>query len=116
MTGMCPAVCQSGGSLRRGRMKKLGASRKLGWIMIQAAGAAARRDDRLKAHYERVTKRHGGSRAIAVTHAANRTVRHMWAMLRSDEPYRHRSEDLYRGRLARLDRAVYSDNVQRTKG
>ena len=116
MMGMCPAAYRPGGSLRRGRMKKLDASRKLDWIMIRAAGAAARHDDRLKAHYERVTKRHGGIRAIVVTHAANKTVRHMWAMLRSDEPYRHRNGDLYRGRPARLDRAVYSDNVQRSKG
>ena len=116
MTGMRPAVYQSGDSLRRDRMKKLDASRKLDWIMIHVAGGAARHDGHLKAYYEHVKKRHGGSRAIAATHVASKAVRHMWAMLLNDEPYRHRNEDLYQGEPARLDRAIYSDNVQSTKG
>ena len=116
MTGMRPAVCQSGDSLRRGRMKKLDASRKLDRIMIQAAGVAARHDDRLKAYYKHAKKRHGGSRAIAAAHVADKTVRYVWTMLRNDEPHRHRNEDLCQGKLARLDRAMYSDNVQRVKG
>ena len=84
--------------------------------MIQAAGVAARHDGHLKAYCEHVKKRHGGSRAIAAAHVANKTVRHVWAMLRNDEPYRHRNEDLCQGKMARLDRAMYSDNVQRAKG
>ena len=116
MMGMCPTVYQSGDSLRHGRMKKLDVNRKLNWIMIQVASVAARHDDHLKAYYEHVKKRHGGSHAIAAAHVANKMVRYMWAMLRNDEPYRYRNEDLYQGKLARLDRAMYSDNVQRTKG
>ena len=117
MAGMCLAACQPGGSPRHaGRMKKLDAGRKLGWIMIHAAGVAARRDGRLKARCEHVKKGRGGGRAIAATDAANKTVRRMRAMLSSDEPYRHRNEDLYRGKLARLDRAMYSDNAQKNKG
>ena len=75
--------------------------------MIRAAGVAARHDGHLKACHEHVKKRHGGSRAIAAAHVANKTVRYVWTMLCNDEPHRHRNEDLCQGKLARLDRAMY---------
>ena len=114
--GLCPTVHQSGDSLWHGRMKKLDVNRNLTWIMIQVANVAVMHDDYLKAYYERVKKAHGGSHKIAITHVANKMVKMMWAMLRKNEVYRHRNDRLYQSKLAKLDKAMYSDKVQDTKG
>ena len=116
MMGLCPTVYQSGESLRHGRMKKRDVNRKLTWIMIQVANVAVRHDDYLKGYFERVKKLHGGNHKTAITHVANKMVKMMWAMLRKNELYRYRDDRLYRSKLARLDKAMYSDEVQKAKG
>ena len=76
--GLCPSVYQTGESLYMGRMK--GGSRKVKWIMIQAANTAIRSDHRLKAFYERKLRRHHHN--VAVTHVANKMLRIIWHLLR----------------------------------
>ena len=114
--GLCPTVYQSGDSLRHGRMKKRDVNRNLTWIMIQVANVAVMHDDYLKGYHEHVKKTHGGNHKMAITHVANKMVKMMWAMLRENEVYRYRNDRLYQSKLARLDRAMYSDKVQKTKG
>ena len=114
--GLCPTVYQSGDSLRHGRMKKRDVNRNLTWIMIQVANVAVMHDDYLKGYFERVKKAHGGSHKMAITHVANKMVKMAWAMLRKNEVYKYRNDRLYQSKLARLDRAMYSDKVQKTKG
>ena len=111
-----PSALQSGDSLRHGRMKKRDVNRSLTWIMIQVANVAVMHDKYLKGYYERVKKAHGGSHKMAITHVANKMAKMMWAMLRDNEVYRYRNDRLYQSKLARLDRAMYSDKVQKTKG
>ncbi len=62
--GLCPSVYQTGESLYMGRMK--GGSRKVKWIMTQAANTAIRSDPRMRAYYERKLRRHHHN--VAVTH------------------------------------------------
>ena len=114
--GLCPTVYQSGDSLRHGRMKKRDVNRNLTWIMIQVANVAVMHDDYLKGYFERVKKAHGGNHKMAITHVANKMVKMAWAMLRKNEVYKYRNDRLYQSKLARLDRAMYSDKVQKTKG
>ena len=59
-----------------GRMK--GGSRKVKWIMIQAANAVIRTDPRMRAYYERKLRRHHHN--VAVTHVANKMLRIIWHM------------------------------------
>jgi len=96
--GLCPSVYQTGESLYMGRMK--GGSRKVKWIMIQAANTAIRSDHRLKAYYERKLRRHHHN--VAVTHVANKMLRIIWHMLRENRLYNERKERLYESKLKRM--------------
>jgi transposase len=97
--GLCPSVYQTGESLYMGRMK--GGSRKVKWIMIQAANTATRTDPRMKAYYERKLRRHHHN--VAVTHVANKMLRIIWHMLRENRLYNERKEQLYESKLKRMN-------------
>jgi transposase len=96
--GLCPSVYQTGESLYMGRMK--GGSRKVKWIMIQAANTAIRTDPRMRAYHERKLRRHHHN--VAVTHVANKMLRIIWHMLRENQLYDERREGLYESKLKRL--------------
>jgi hypothetical protein len=85
-------------SLYMGRMK--GGSRKVKWIMIQAANTAIRSDPRMKAYHERKLRRHHHN--VAVTHVANKMLRIIWHMLSEDRLYNERKERLYESKLKRM--------------
>jgi transposase len=96
--GLCPSVYQTGESLYMGRMK--GGSRKVKWIMTQAANTAIRTDLRMQAYYERKLRRHHHN--VAVTHVANKMLRIIWHMLRENQLYNERKERLYESKLKRM--------------
>jgi len=96
--GLCPSVYQTGESLYMGKMK--GGSRKVNWIMIQAANTTIRSDPRMKAFYERKLRRHHHN--VAVTHVANKMLRIIWHMLRENRLYNERRERLYESKLKRM--------------
>jgi transposase len=96
--GLCPSVYQTGESLYMGRMK--GGSRKVKWIMIQAANTAIRTDHRMQAFYERKLRRHHHN--VAVTHVANKMLRIIWHMLQENRLYNERKEELYESKLKRM--------------
>jgi transposase len=96
--GLCPSVYQTGESLYMGRMK--GGSRKVKWIMTQAAHTAIRTDPRMRVYYERKLRRHHHN--VAVTHVANKMLRIIWHMLRENRLYNERKQGLYESKLKRL--------------
>jgi len=96
--GLCPSVYQTGESLYMGKMKS--GSRKVKWIMIQAANAAVRTDPRMRTFYERKLRRHHHN--VAVTHVANKMLRIIWHMLRENRLYNERKEQLYQSKLKRM--------------
>ena len=97
--GMCPTLYQSGDTSYHGRIKK-DANRKVNWITIQCAHVAAVHDERMKAYYERLKKRHRPS--VAITHVANKMLTIIWHMLTQNELYRGRNENLYQTKLKRV--------------
>ena len=99
-SGMCPAVHQSGSMLYHGKMKK-DSNRKIKWIMVQVANVAARTDERMKAFYMRVRKRHGHT--VAITHVANKMLTIMWHMLCTNTLYNQRKDELYQKKLKRIN-------------
>jgi transposase len=100
--GLCPSVYQTGETLYMGKMK--GGSRKVKWIMIQAANTAIRSDPRMRAYYERKLRRHHHN--VAVTHVANKMLRIIWHMLRENRLYNERKERLYESKLKRMTHAA----------
>ena len=46
----------------------------------------------------------------------NKMVKMAWAMLRKNEVYMYRNDRLHQSKLASLDKAMYSDKVQKTEG
>jgi transposase len=96
--GLCPSVYQTGESLYMGRMK--GGSRKVKWIMTQAANSAIRSDPRMRAYYERKLRRHHHN--VAVTHVANKMLRIIWHMLQENRLYNERKQRLYESKLKRM--------------
>ncbi len=98
--GMCPSVHQSGETLYHGKMKD--GSKKVQWIMTQAANAAIRSDTRLKTFYERKFKRHHHN--VAISHVANKMLTILWCMLKENRLYNERKEKLYDSKLKRAAR------------
>jgi transposase len=101
--GLCPSVHQTGESLYMGRMK--GGSRKVKWIMIQAANTAIRTDLRMRTYYERKLRRHHHN--VAVTHVANKMLRIIWHMPRENHLYNERKQQLYESKLKRMTHTAH---------
>jgi hypothetical protein len=80
-----------------GRMKS--GSKKVKWIMIQAANAAIRTDPRMRTYYERKLRSHHHN---VVTHVANKMLRITWHMLHENRLYNERKEQLYQSELKRM--------------
>ena len=102
--GLCPTIRQSGNEMRLGKIKKAGTDRLVNWIMCEAASVAARHDLRMKAAYEAARKRHADKHALAVVVVANKMMNIMWHMLQNNTSYESRNEDLYKRKLAKLER------------
>ena len=102
--GMCPGAYQSGNTTHHGRMKK-DSSRRVNWVMIQAANTAVRHDGRMKSFYEQVKQRHGGNHPIAITHVANKMITVIWTMLTTMTPYPTRNNEPYQGKLKKISSA-----------
>ncbi len=102
--GLCPSVHQTGETLYMGKMK--GGSKKVCWIMVQAANAAIRADPRLQRYYERKAKRLHHN--VALTHVGNKMLRILWHMLMENRLYDQRNEERYQSKLKRL-RNITSD-------
>jgi len=99
--GLAPGCRESAGKMRRGRITKAG-SRWLRWVMVQCARQAVRRDGRFKAYYERIKSRKGDAKAIVAV--AKEMLVVVWYMLSKREVYRGVDEELYRRKLAKLER------------
>lgn len=97
--GLAPSLHQSGNTSRTGHITKQG-SRMLRWIMVESANIAWRHDDRFKAFYERIARRHGHNKAIVAL--ANKMLRIVWHMLTKNEPYHNRNEQAYTRKVKRL--------------
>jgi transposase len=98
--GLCPSIHQTGETTYMGKMK--GGSKKACWMMVQAANAAIRSDERLRRYYERKAKRLHHN--VAITHVANKMLRILWHMLMENRLYEQRSEERYNSKLKRLQR------------
>lgn len=99
--GLCPTVYQSGDKEYHGHMRQK-CNRRVRWMMIEAAGTAARHDPRMAKFYEKTLARHGGKYSPTIPHVANKMMRIIWKILTAHEKYESCNEDLYRRKLARL--------------
>jgi transposase len=99
--GLAPGSRESAGKTRRGRITKQG-SKWLRWIMVQSARQAARHDVRFKAYYERIQRKKGDAKAIVAV--AKEMLVVIWHMLWKQELYRGVKEELYRRKLAKLEK------------
>ncbi len=99
--GLAPGYRESAGKVRCGRVTKQG-SKWLRCIMVQSARQAVRHDERFKAYYERVKRRKGDANAIVAV--AKEMLVVIWFMLWRQELYRGVKTELYRRKLAKLER------------
>lgn len=86
-TGLCPRVCQSGASDRRGPLAKNGPT-YLRWALVEAATHAARHPA-YAAHYEATKKRLGRQRGakVARVEVARKLAEAIWYMLTRSQPF-----------------------------
>ena len=77
-------------------------TRRVRWILIQAANTAARKDDRLRRFYLRIAKRHG--HRIPITHVANKMITIIWHLLVNKKLYNERKQNLYETKLKRIQK------------
>ncbi len=97
--GMCPTVHQSGNSTHHGKMKK-DSSRRVNWMMTQAATTASFKDPRMMQVYKKAIKNH--PHGIAASHVANKMGTIIWHMLQSKTLYNERKNSLYARKLKRM--------------
>jgi len=102
--GFCPTVRQSGKETRLGRIKKVGSDSLVNWAMCEAANVAIRHDARMRAVYEAACRRHAGKHMLAIIVVAHKMVTIMWHMLKTRTPYESRDGDLYRRKLAKMQK------------
>ncbi|MDE0266258.1 MAG: IS110 family transposase [Thaumarchaeota archaeon] len=102
--GLCPTVRQSGKEMRLGRIKKMDTDSLVNWAMCEAANVAVKHDARMRAAYEAARRRHAGKHMLGIVVVAHKMVTIMWHMLKNRTPYESRNEDLYRRKLARLEK------------
>ncbi len=98
--GLAPSVHQSGNVEYHGRITKRG-STILRWVMVEDARIAVRHDERMRAFYERVAKRHGDQKATVAV--ACKMLKIVWFMLIRKEPYESVDEGRYAKKLKSLN-------------
>jgi len=94
--GLAPSLYQSGSVERHGRITKQG-SRRLRWVMVEAARSAVRFDVRMRGVYDRVARRRGDGKAVVAV--ACKMLKIVWFMLTRREPYVSRDAGLYGRKL-----------------
>jgi transposase len=99
--GLAPSVHQSGSTRYTGRITKQG-SKRLRWILVQAAWSASRCDDHFHEKFRRIARRRGSR--VAVVAVARELVVAMYHMLVRREPYRWARSGLPRDKLMRMER------------
>jgi len=82
-----------------GRMKR-DSSKRVRWILIEAARVASKRDPRMRQLYERVASRSGDKKAIV--RVANKMAVIIWHMLTKRQPYHRMKDDLYQSKLKKI--------------
>ncbi|MCG8530871.1 MAG: IS110 family transposase [Desulfovibrionales bacterium] len=102
--GFCPNVSQSGKKTYLGKIKKMDTDGLVNWAMCEAANVAVKHDARMKAAYEAARRRHADKHMLGIVVVAHKMVTIMWHMLKNRTPYESRNEDLYRRKLARLEK------------
>ena len=102
--GLCPVIEQSGDRTYSGKIKHKDVNKRVRWAMSEAANTAIRFDTRMKAIYETARRRHAGLHGPAIIVVANKMINIAWYLLRSRTPYESRNENLYKRKLARLER------------
>ena len=87
-----------------GKIKHKDVNKRVRWAMSEAANTVIRFDTRMKAIYETARRRHAGLHGPAIIVVANKMINIAWYLLRSRTPYESRNENLYKRKLARLER------------
>lgn len=98
--GLAPSVYQSGNVEFYGRITKRG-SPLLRWALVEDARIAVRHDERLRAFYLRVAKRHGDQKAAVAV--ACKMLKIVWFMLTRREPYGSADLRRYGEKLKSID-------------
>lgn len=98
--GLAPSVHQSGNVEFYGRITKRG-SAILRWALVEDARIAVRHDERLRAFYERVAKRHGDQKAAVAV--ACKMLKIVWFMLTRREVYEGADLRRYGEKLKRME-------------
>jgi transposase len=106
--GLAPGLRESAGKTRRGKITKQG-SRWLRWIMVQSARRAVIHDDRFRTYHQRIRDRRGDAKAI--TAVAKEMLVVIWHMLTKNETYRGVKQELYKRKLAKLERIALEPEV-----
>ena len=96
--GLAPSVHQSGNVEFHGRITKRG-SPLLRWALVEDARIAVRYDERMRAFYERVAKRHGDQKTIVV---ACKMLKIVWFMLTRRQVYGDANVRCYGEKLKRI--------------
>lgn len=98
--GLAPSVHQSGNVEFHGRITKRG-STILRWALVEDARIAVRHDERMRAFYERVAKRHGDQKATVAV--ACKMLKIVWFMLTRREAYGDANVRRYGEKLKRIE-------------
>ena len=98
--GLAPTQHQSGEYERRGGITKQG-SKRLRWILVQAAQHTRQHDPRFKTYYDRVAKRRGPQKAVVAV--AKEMLVVIWFMLTRREAYRGQDTELVERKLKRMN-------------
>jgi hypothetical protein len=77
-------------------------NRLVRWVLVEAAQAAVRSDERFREFYERYAGRKGCQRAVVAV--AHEMLRIIYFMLKRGEPYRGGRRELSRRKFMRLER------------
>jgi len=103
--GLAPSVHQSGERTVFGRVGRHG-NNLVRWVLVEAAQAAVRSDERFRMLYERYASRKGCQKAVVAV--AHEMLRIVYYMLKRSEPYRGGNRCLSMRKLKRLERKALS--------
>jgi len=103
--GLAPSVHQSGERTAFGRVGRYG-NRLVRWVLVEAAQAAVRSDERFRMLYERYASRKGCQKSVVAV--AHEMLRIVYYMLKRSEPYRGENRRLSMRKLKRLERRALS--------
>ena len=97
--GLAPRTHQSGETCYNGHITKKG-SRRVRWILGQAAQSARQHDPKFHAFYERIAHKKGHNKALVATMRKMLVV--IWTILTKNEPYSGQDSELMEKKYKRL--------------